>query len=240
MTWSAERQQALCQKLHTRVEMPETVRLERFLAATGAQPPLPGGAAAEPGKENEQQAANPEALGSPRAAAAGGLAEAPRARQARPLGDMQPRAGGSFYGSGGSMAAASSGMLSPQGLQASTPHTFKLNRCSTPAAFKGARWGATKWGTCFGCLDALQNPSPSRCLQAASQLPCLKYDTGHTFVPYWFAVPWEITRTRSCSKRWRSACWSSSPASSRRSSRVQRLARWGSRHSSKSRSRQRQ
>lgn len=151
----------MCQKLHTPTELPETVRLERFLAATGARPPLACGAAAEPGKENEQQAANAE-VGSPRAggAASVALAEAPQARQLRPLGGMQPRKGGSFYGSGGSAAAASSGLLSPLGPLASTPRMFK--RCGTPAAFRGAR--------CAGVARHLHGLAVC-CLVLARQVP---------------------------------------------------------------------
>ena len=146
MVWSAEQQAAACQKLHTRVEMPEVVRLERFLAEPGALPPLPGAAAAEPGKENEQQAANAD-VGSPRAGTTGALAEAQRELPARPLGGLQPRAGGSFYGGGsGSAAAASSGLLSPVGVQAATPF---LRRRGTPAAFRGARCVGGAWHACW-------------------------------------------------------------------------------------------
>lgn len=154
----------MCQKLHTRIELPETVRLERFLATAGARPPLPGGAAAETGKENEQQAANAE-MASPRAggAASGALAEAPLAQRPRPLGGMLPRAGGTFYGSGGSAAAASSGLLSPLEPLASTPRMFK--RCDTPAAFKGARCAgiARRYHGLAVCCPVLAHQVPPAC-----------------------------------------------------------------------------
>lgn len=165
MAWSAEQQQPVCQKLHTRVEMPEAVRLESFLADAGALPPLPGGAAAEPGKENERQAANAD-LGSPRAAIAGTQREQPT----RPLGGMQPRAGGSFYGGcSGSAAAASSGLLSPVGVQAATPF---LKRRGTPAAFKGARCGAEAWKGCWWLHVALRCDAWAELVRLQKSLSC--------------------------------------------------------------------
>lgn len=235
VSWSPERQQAVCQKLHTRVEMPETVRLERFLASSGARPPLPGGARAEPGKENEQQAANAE-VGSPRAAAAAGsMADAAHTRQQRPLAGMQARTGGSFYGSGGSTAAASSGLLSPLGLQTSMLQVFK--RCGTPAAFKGARCGCglstVQQVACTCCPSFLADIAGHCTLPRVSVLHAMSCRPIHlSMCSCLFAVLLASTTTPSCSRHWPSACWSASPASSMQSSRAQCLRRQGGNSSS--------
>lgn len=227
VSWSPERQQAVCQKLHTRVEMPETVRLERFLASSGARPPLPGGAAAEPGKENEQQAANAEVVSPQAAAGAGSMADAAHARQQRPLAGMQARTGGSFYGSGGSTAAASSGLLSPLGLQTCTPQVFK--RCGTPAAFKGARCGCGLSAGSMHLLPLFPADIAGHCtLPPVSASPAMPCHRSHlSMCSCLFAVALGSTTTPSCSRRWPSACWSASLASSMQSSRAQCLRRQG-------------
>lgn len=59
VSWHEQQKRPVCQKLHTSVEMPETVQLGSYLAVA-AQPPLPGGQLQlhAPGKENEQQHVN--------------------------------------------------------------------------------------------------------------------------------------------------------------------------------------
>ncbi|KAL4457464.1 hypothetical protein ABPG75_012329 [Micractinium tetrahymenae] len=102
VSWNAEQQQAVCQKLHTQVSIADRVQLGPFLAA-GATPLLPGRRQQEAGKENEQLEANT-------GAASAGAAEA--ARQGK--GTLQRRSGAAFYGGGGATTpVASSALLSP-------------------------------------------------------------------------------------------------------------------------------
>lgn len=133
VTWNAEAQQPVCQKLHTSVEIPEAVRLGGFLAA-GALPPLAGSRACEPGKENEQQAANAAAAAAP---GEGGFSS-------RPAKELAPRRGVQFYGT----PVATGVVLSPlpgRQFHSSTPKTF-LRRRSTPVAGPFARCGRAGGG----------------------------------------------------------------------------------------------
>lgn len=112
VTWSAEQQQPVCQKLQARVEMPEGLHLEQYLAADGALPPLAGGTAADPGKENEQP--QQQVAGGP-CSGGGALSGKAAETSGRPPRAIQPRAEHSFYGGGGGggTPAASRALLSP-------------------------------------------------------------------------------------------------------------------------------
>jgi hypothetical protein len=123
VTWDAERQAAACQKLHTGVEIPDEVRLDSFLAAA-AQPPLPCGQHRDPGKENEQQAANASGAGGGGAAAAA----------ARPGSELRPRSGVRYGGSGGGgTPIASHALLQPTPPSAS-PAFLARRRAGPPGA----------------------------------------------------------------------------------------------------------
>lgn len=130
VAWDAERQTAACQKLHTGVEIPEAVDLGSFLAAA-AQPPLPSGTGQhrDPGKENEQHAANPSQTSS------GPEGGAAAASSVRPGSEMRLRSGVSFYGGDAAAATpiASHALLQPTPAGAS-PAALGRRRAGTPGA----------------------------------------------------------------------------------------------------------
>jgi hypothetical protein len=141
VTWNGQQQQAECQKLHTAVEMPETVRLDAFLAA-GALPPLAGGQQQEAGKENWQRQANAgkQRSGHAAAAAAVGQEGQEAATGARLMKELQPRNRVRFYsgGGGGGTPVAAQALLSPLGGLHGTP-AFLRRRVGSPLAAKGPR-----------------------------------------------------------------------------------------------------
>lgn len=170
VAWSTEQQTPVCQKLHTAVELPAAVHLDGYLAV-GALPPLPGAVGAEPGKENEQQAANPEQhpMDAGAAAAAGAVAEKQKP-PARRLSGLLPQAGSSFYsGGGGSSTAAAGALLSPMG------------RGSTPWLRRGALRCDARWRRSDACKErqvckhpCIPDADPRHC--ATSPMPCSARD----------------------------------------------------------------